>query len=150
MLGHITGHTCGFNCWMAEEDVCHCSCGGANHGIMRQGGSQPQRTAKIGGQFYELVAVVMGRQDGECWTDADRRTREAVQAVSAERFPDCDWFAYGEWRPAGKFPPVLDRKVSDSQAKWAECQAVPNAYRLVWARPAGTAYAKRAERSTAA
>ena len=54
----LTEATCGDACWKARENVCRCSCGGANHGIMKSAsGTQPVRTRKIGGRFYELVAV---------------------------------------------------------------------------------------------
>lgn len=55
------GHTCGLACWTAMDDVCHCSCGGVNHGCMRAvSGVQPIRSRKHQGVFYELVAVVKG------------------------------------------------------------------------------------------
>jgi hypothetical protein len=50
--------TCGEPCWHAREDECRCSCGGKNHGCLRvEGAEQPTRTAKIGGERYELLAV---------------------------------------------------------------------------------------------
>jgi hypothetical protein len=39
--------------------------------------------------------------------------------------------------------PVVDRKVSEAQAKWPEVIAVPKAYHLIWARPAGSKYIVR-------
>lgn len=48
--------TCGESCWSAREEVCRCSCGGANHGITKRGGSAV-RTAKIDGYKYKLLAV---------------------------------------------------------------------------------------------
>lgn len=142
IMGVMTGSTCGDGCWHAREEVCRCSCGGTNHGILNRGGEQPGRTAKIGGEFYELVAVVPGRAEGECWADAYKRTSAAVRDTMDERFPGLETWAYGEWRE-GKMLPVLDRKVSASQAKWPEVAAVPNAYRLVWARPRGSKYLVR-------
>jgi hypothetical protein len=142
IFGVMTGSTCGDACWHAREEVCRCSCGGRNHGILTTGGARPQRTARIEGQLYELVAVIPGRAEGECWNDAFRRTTSEVSRVIAERFPGLDTYSYGEYREA-KAMPVLDRKVSDSQAKWAEVQAVPGAFRLVWARPVGSRYLMR-------
>lgn len=49
-------HTCGEACWEAREDVCRCSCGGKNHGCMRDP-SGPQRSARIDGVRYLLRAV---------------------------------------------------------------------------------------------
>lgn len=60
----LTSTTCGEPCWHATEDVCRCSCGGANHGCLRgAGGTQPVRTAKIDGQLYRLAAVGEGAYD---------------------------------------------------------------------------------------
>lgn len=61
----LTGATCGFACWEAREDVCRCSCGGKNHGVLRHAGAvQPQRTAKIDGYLYKLEAVGARREVG--------------------------------------------------------------------------------------
>lgn len=57
LLATLTGTTCGFACWEAREDVCRCSCGGKNHGILAHGGEQPQHQAKIAGHVYKLAAV---------------------------------------------------------------------------------------------
>ena len=55
------GHTCGLACWTAQDDVCHCSCGGINHGCMRgEGGVQPVRSRKFQGEFFELSFVCHG------------------------------------------------------------------------------------------
>ncbi len=54
----ITEQTCGEACWHAKEDICRCSCGGRNHGILRTAdGQRPERTAKIDGDVYTLIAV---------------------------------------------------------------------------------------------
>lgn len=54
----ITGTTCGESCWAAQEDICRCSCGGRNHGVLRTSdGSRPERTSKINGIMYRLIAV---------------------------------------------------------------------------------------------
>ena len=55
----LTGQTCGEACWEAREDVCRCSCGGVNHGVLRDatGGVRPVRTRKINGHFYALARV---------------------------------------------------------------------------------------------
>lgn len=49
--------TCNMACWTAKEDTCHCMCGGANHGIMRNGGEQPGRFCQRKGKAYELAAI---------------------------------------------------------------------------------------------
>ena len=56
LLDRITDATCGEACWAAREDICRCSCNGANHGITRDGGV-PERTSKIDGVMYKLIAV---------------------------------------------------------------------------------------------
>ena len=54
----LTGATCGDACWHAREDICRCSCGGKNHGILLgTDGKQPTRTRKIGGKFYEYIRL---------------------------------------------------------------------------------------------
>ena len=54
----ITEQTCGDACWHAKEDICHCSCGGKNHGCLRtEDGEQPARTRKIKNAMYQLIAV---------------------------------------------------------------------------------------------
>ena len=43
---------------MAKEDICHCSCGGANHGCLRNGsGEQPIRAARMMSDMHALKAV---------------------------------------------------------------------------------------------
>lgn len=54
----MTSQTCGEACWHATEDICRCSCGGKNHGCLRNGdGTQPERTCRIGGLRYKLIGV---------------------------------------------------------------------------------------------
>ena len=135
----MTGSTCGDACWHAREEICRCSCGGANHGILNRGDTRPRRTCKIDGQFYELAGIIAGRADGECWNDVFKRTDAARHELTRERFPNIDPFAYGAYRQESTFP-VVDRKISPTQAKWPEVAAVHDAMRLIWARPAGSVY----------
>lgn len=128
-MGFITGSTCGDACWHAREEICHCSCGGANHGVLRDGGDQPTRTCKIGGQFYELSAIATS------WREAD----DTVTAIINERFPGLHHAGYGEFWPE-TYRPVIYRQISATQAKWPEVMAVPGAQRLIWSRPAGSRY----------
>lgn len=147
LMATLTGSTCGFACWQAHEEVCRCSCGGANHGILRQGGCQPQRTTKIDGQFYELVGI-QSRAGHDCYATFDRECMAEVRRIMDERFPDIDCYAYGNYR-AEKTLPVVDRKISASQMKWPEVQAIQGALRLIWARPVGSDYRKKSERKAA-
>jgi hypothetical protein len=57
ITGYFSGHTCGDACWHARDLICVCSCGGKNHGILARGDAQPTRTARIGGEMYELIEV---------------------------------------------------------------------------------------------
>ena len=58
MLSIITDATCGEGCWAAKEDICKCSCGGHNHGILlTPEGMQPNRTCKIDGFRYKLIEI---------------------------------------------------------------------------------------------
>lgn len=53
-----TETTCSDACWYAREDVCRCSCGGANHGCLNVAGrEQPARTCRIKGVRYVLTAI---------------------------------------------------------------------------------------------
>lgn len=138
-----TGSTCGDGCWHAREEICRCSCGGANHGILLNGGEQPQRTCKIDGNFYELAGIIgKPERDDWCWNDVFKATDAERNRIIEERFPGLDYYGYGDYRPE-KTMPVVDRKVSATQAKWPEVAAIKGACRLVWARPAGTSYQQR-------
>ncbi len=58
ILAYLTEQTCGEACWHAKEDICRCSCGGSNHGCLRDAsGAQPVRSAKIDGYMYQLQGV---------------------------------------------------------------------------------------------
>ena len=62
LTSFLSAHTCGEACWSAHDDECHCSCGGKNHGCLREeNGTRPTRTAKIMGRMHTLTAV--GTQD---------------------------------------------------------------------------------------
>ena len=138
MIGYLTGSTCGDACWHAREEICRCSCGGANHGILNRGNCAPKRTCKIDGEFYELAGIT-ANLDGESPAEYFERHDKEVRAIRDERFPNLDGHAYGPYRQANTMP-VVDRKISPTQAKWPEVMAVKNARRLIWARPAGSRY----------
>ena len=131
----VSGQTCGDACWHAREDVCRCSCGGANHGILlNNGGEQPTRTRKIGGLFYELVAIIP--KAAGCFS----KERVALNETLDERFPGISRYAYGGYGPE-KYLPVLSRKVTASQAKWTECQALDaEPFYMIWSQPVGSKY----------
>jgi len=139
----LTGHTCGEACWHARELVCRCSCGGANHGILKlANGVQPDRTMRKGDTVYTLAAV------SSSYNEAGKTTREVMDT----RFPGLDVYAYGDYRECSDMP-VIQRKASASQLKWAESKTVePDRYGdkyLVWALPVGAKYCTKASRYTA-
>ena len=70
MIAILTAQTCGDNCWHAREEICRCSCGGANHGVLKTAdGIRPTRTAKIQGVLRKLHAVATRQEaDGICQT----------------------------------------------------------------------------------
>jgi len=89
ILGMITGSTCGDGCWHAREDICRCSCGGKNHGILTQGGTAPVRNSKVKGEFFELVGVIPGCSVGECWHDVfERSAAEVTRIIKEPPVPD--------------------------------------------------------------
>jgi hypothetical protein len=141
ILGILTGSTCGDACWHAREEICRCSCGGANHGILNRGGDRPQRTCRIDGNLYELAGI-LSRAGHDCAATFFRQCDEEVSRVINERFPGLDRWAYGEYR-AERTMPVVERKASATQLRWPEVAAVQGACRLIWARPVGTPYQQR-------
>ena len=82
--GIFTDATCGDACWHAREDICRCSCGGRNHGILRSAkGTRPARTRRIRTDRYELAAVVFVTGPGTAYIDTER----AVEDWIAENDP---------------------------------------------------------------
>jgi len=139
----LTGSTCGDACWHAKEEVCRCSCGGKNHGILLKGDNQqPLRTRKIDGQFYELVAIIPYPGKDQCFMDSIKKERAEINNVLDDRFPGISQCAYGAWRRE-KYMPVLSRKVTDAQATWTECEALnTRPWIMIWSRPEGSKYLK--------
>lgn len=74
----MSERTCGEACWEAREDICRCSCGGRNHGIYRTTGTRPERTRKLNGYRYQLVAVAV---PGSCIRNyiLDKGKRQRVE-----------------------------------------------------------------------
>lgn len=93
----MIGHTCGIACWTAQEDICRCSCGGINHGVLRsEGGIQPVRSKKIQGIFYELHSVHRGY--GEILKLLERRelpgnfVRSTATRAEVAKWPELTMF----------------------------------------------------------
>lgn len=113
MIGYVTGHTCGDACWHARDLICHCSCGGKNHGIFARGGNQPDRTARINGSMYKLVEVGPYREIEKSRMD---KTKESGH----------DWY----FDPCG---PFVRKVATKSQlSKWPELSAYPDGCDILW------------------
>lgn len=131
LVAILTGHTCGEACWHAREDICRCSCGGKNHGILNNGQPRPERTCKKAGKFYVLAGVAPD------WRAGDKMVKEII----GESFPGLDYNGYGEYGECLTMP-VLSRKASANQLKWPEVSAIESnrdKY-LIWRLPKGEKY----------
>lgn len=109
MTSFYTDSTCSDACWYAREDVCHCMCNGANHGIYRNSGNTGlvERTMRIKSKRYKLYAV-SGRLDAY-------EIQRAFYVYNRDTsFPDVQWWNH----PAGD---VQIRRASESQIlNWPE------------------------------
>lgn len=123
----LTGHTCGDSCWHAKEDICHCSCGGVNHGILNKGGAKsPLRTSKKNGAVYVLHSV-----------SVDYFQAQKDAELAKNKFPNA-------WNGWGGGTEVIVRKVTGSQAKWPEVASI-GANWLVWTLMPGEKYKTNSE-----
>lgn len=94
-----TDATCSAPCWYAREPECRCSCGGAAHGVLLQGGEQPIRNRKLQGTRYVLNCVIVG------YGAATRYVRDS----------------FGAYRLADKGAPVRVHPATDAElARWPE------------------------------
>ena len=123
----LTGTTCGFACWEAREEVCRCSCGGANHGILKNGGEQPKRTCKIRSFWYELYSIGRGLDIGkECHAlriEANGGTYLGKDGYVA---------VYHDSKPGDLF---YDKRASAHQLKWPEVKNSGITYPfIIWKR----------------
>ncbi|GEM_PF-6616560 len=78
-MNTLTTTTCSTACWTAQEDVCRCMCGGKAHGIMRPGTdgvAQPERTARIKGHMYRLIAVGTWNECAAAYKERQAHIRE--------------------------------------------------------------------------
>lgn len=112
--------TCGEACWCAKEDVCKCSCGGKNHGILRTAdGEQPVRTAKIDGYRYELLAVGERR---ELYPEIDKLMK-ALPLKSEHKVSDTLTYRY-PWQETDKGSPIRVKYATPIQVEhWNELTA---------------------------
>lgn len=132
LLVAITESTCGEACWSAAEDVCRCSCGGRNHGVLTTtDGEQPARTSKIDGYVYQLAAVTT-------YGGAHQETRRINEASPRrQRYGNMEFVYRHDDRGA---PARFKAASKDQIARWPELTAYRDLPRyeqqpyLVWAR----------------
>jgi len=156
VMAVLTSQTCGEACWHAREEVCRCSCGGANHGCLTHGGERPERTCKIDGILYRLKAVGKRR---DISADACEMNRQAgyrsvdkpmaVIGSTGGKFTEQDivnarangekvwWMQYRyTWSTTDSGAPARLKTPTASQRKWSELsgwQHEPDLY-LLWER----------------
>lgn len=128
LLSVLTGATCGFACWEAREDVCRCSCGGKNHGVLRHAGAvQPQRTAKIDGIPYRLEAVGARAEVGAVADGVNRAFgyRSIERPIRYEGLDGVRWIQYRyTWKDTDSGAPArLKYATADQIKRWPELSA---------------------------
>ena len=116
----ITESTCGEACWAAREDVCRCSCVGRNHGVLRGDGIRPDRTRKLNGYVYIVLAVEA--PGGSCMA-ATQHPLEELKRNIVQRAIDLGlWDRYAWDSTPGS--PVKIKTASESEvARWPELAA---------------------------
>jgi len=111
--------TCNLACWQAREPVCHCMCGGVNHGLMAQGGDQPGRYCQRKGRQFELHEIYPR------WGDAQRTAYDLSKQLSTQH--GLPWFSES----------AFEQHATGHMLKWPEVQRFladhHHAY-LVWTR----------------
>lgn len=120
--------TCNEACWSARQEDCHCSCGGANHGILRPGhanyqgaeGEQPRRNCRIKGHRYVLAAVGSYSEASQAGRNLTSRHAATFRGVVAGR--DAWRQRYEDERQNG--PATVARIASVSETdRWPELKA---------------------------
>ena len=102
-ISMTVARTCGEACWLARQEVCRCSCNGANHGCkLVNGRPLPGRTKRVKDTRYRLVAVLPWAQRSD-YRQLERLPHWAFQVVPKQ----CQW---PEVKTAGK----------DAQFAWIE------------------------------
>jgi hypothetical protein len=135
----ITEQTCGDACWHAREDICHCSCGGRNHGCLRtDDGQQPVRTRKLKGGMYQLAAVQVYDSDDN--HDTSHKIYQLERDLINKGMTDKLW-THGDiyWAEGYRMEqlPTFVKTASESEVnRWPELSAWRNVpFSDVWNRP---------------
>jgi hypothetical protein len=121
----LTGATCGDACWHAREDVCRCSCGGANHACLRTGdGEQPTRTCRIQRHVYTLYAVVESYRDGHLLETKINRAAKDAGIANPYIGYDGKQNGFYEWRSDDHDRPAQRKTATATMLKaWPELAA---------------------------
>lgn len=125
MNGLFALTACGPMCWEAREDVCRCSCGGANHGIHRH--TRPdcaglKRQMVYEGFIWELSRVSAVEDRGSNRFSPEHLDSEAqeLNTKAGIRY----LYAHTARQHYGEFPVAIVRPATASQiAKWPELNA---------------------------
>ena len=121
LMAILTESTCADPCWYAREDVCRCSCGGRNHGVLLQDGAErPARTKKVGRYRFQLVGIAINHHGA---IDAVRELYDAI----GERRPASDSLRPG-WGEPGRY---CSAGATEREAdKWPELEPYRDWYKL--------------------
>jgi hypothetical protein len=121
MAALMSDQTCGEACWHAREDICRCSCGGLNHGCLKdKNGKTPARSAKIDGFPYVLKAV--GRR--ELYSEAFHLNSPEVVGYKGIIKVSDDLTYHYTWKETEPGAPARVKPASKAQkAGWRELTA---------------------------
>lgn len=125
------GHTCGMACWAAKEDVCRCSCGGRNHGILRNGDESLERTMHRKSKVYRLVAITTYGEadrlvcdDYGSWLDkVGYGGATSLMGYSGQRYPHERLIQAKAQPNALKWPEVINAGISEPYLVWERMDA---------------------------
>ena len=117
----MTDQTCGDACWHAREDICRCSCGGRNHGILRTAdGERPVRTRKLQGFIYELLAVET--TGASCRAVSMRPIDDLARDVTKRAIAAGKWDRYA-WSSTPGYPVKVKTAAPGEIERWPELAA---------------------------
>jgi len=112
LISIFSEQTCGANCWLAQEDVCKCSCNGKNHGIALNGGN-PEKIIKIDGFRYKLFKI---GSYNDLYHEAWNLLKDSKKTLSYNK---SFWYKYSH---SDKGSPIRLKALTDNQKEWAEAQ----------------------------
>lgn len=129
MTIEITTTTCNEACWRAKEESCSCSCGGKNHGCLKQefddNGEalpRPPRQMRKYDHVYTLHSI--HATGGDAW--------RITQAYKAEHHTAQGVYRGRHWTLVGVA--AFDARATESQMKWEELKGLVDPERK-WKRP---------------